>query len=721
MKRRLTLTQDVAIGAVAVIAVVGFFGWSYWRVGNTASTLRETELEFDIAAQQLLATIGFDGMIHDFKNCVIRPGEDHYCTDAKAKADIAITLVDRLTALVEDAGLTLDMADIRHAAETYGAAVDEVRAAHDSGLSVREIDALVRYDDAPAATQLQYTLALTRTAMSARIIELISVLRMQNMAGALALVLVLIGFMVLMRREYRLSLERESRLTAVFSALSGSLIGLDAGGRIILANPNARALLRLGEAPLSWPDHLEFAWPEHPEDKLTGPDLVDRALNGPRITGDTMLMHSRRSQDSDTYVYIASAPVETGTGELAAILLMDDVTSQEKNRQQIERNSRLDALGQLTGGMAHDFNNLLATILYAVELAQKSSDKEKAHAMLNRALSTVMRGRELTSRLLTFAKRQPGQSRSRRVAEVFEEFKHLARPAVDASIALEFDAGEPGLMVHCDPAQLENALLNLVINSRDAIRFSGVGDMIRISARSVTTTNAALLGRQNVETEGKPGDLRFAELTVMDNGPGMSVEIRRRATDPFFTTKASSGGTGLGLAMVYGFVQQSRGEMQMYSDLGRGTTVRMILPRGAEGDLREAPQARQKVLRGAGETILLVEDETDLLEVMSQMLEDLGYQVIEASSGVAAMALIAQGLRFDILISDVVMPGGIDGIELARKVHEQHPESGIVLMSGYVGPATDPDDTVPFRVMQKPCMPEDLSAALRDVSPRQDA
>tara|TARA_Y100000815_G_C13217909_1_gene453162 strand:- start:533 stop:976 length:444 start_codon:yes stop_codon:yes gene_type:complete len=147
----------------------------------------------------------------------------------------------------------------------------------------------------------------------------------------------------------------------------------------------------------------------------------------------------------------------------------------------------------------------------------------------------------------------------------------------------------------------------------------------------------------------------------------------------------------------------------------------MILPRGAEGDLREAPQARQKVLRGAGETILLVEDETDLLEVMSQMLEDLGYQVIEASSGVAAMALIAQGLRFDILISDVVMPGGIDGIELARKVHEQHPESGIVLMSGYVGPATDPDDTVPFRVMQKPCMPEDLSAALRDVSPRQDA
>lgn len=723
MAQQLTFRHDVAIGMAAVFVVMAFFGWSFLRLERESSDLRDIELQFETSAQELLATIGFDGMIHDFKNCVLRPGEPRYCDEARDNADQALVLMDQLEAQALQAGIVLDVNEVRNAVMTYRRAADRVRAEHEAGRSIAEIDSTVRYDDAPAAGQIRTTLDLTRKAMAERLANLIHTLRLQSFAGLGALLLLLVGFGLVIRNAFRQSVQREQRLSAVFAAVSGGLIGIDAQGRIALANPTARDMLFLGDRfpPLDWRPELELHWPDRSSGPMSGQTLFDRVLAGRQLHGEVLRLHDTRTKGRDIFVRIASAPVDIRSGGISAILLIDDVTGTERSRQQIERNSRLDALGQLTGGMAHDFNNLLATILYAIELAQRSTDRTAANAMLDRAKASVMRGRELTSRLLTFARRQPGKSRSRPMTEVFDEFEPLMRPAIDAGITVEFDAGDPDLIVHCDPGQLENALLNLVINSQDAMRESGVGDLIRVSARSVTSKNPALLARQVAEGGDAPGELRFVEISVMDNGPGMTDDTRQRATDPFFTTRANTGGTGLGLAMVYGFAQQARGEMQIYSDLGRGTTVRIVLPRGSVEDQREAPQQSEDMPRGAGETVLLVEDEPALLEVMSHMLEDLGYRVIPAKNGPEALSLVRAGIGFDILLSDVVMPGGFDGIELAHKVHDTHPDRGIILMSGYVGPNTEPAVAVPFRVLQKPCMPGDLATALFEVGTRQEA
>ena len=705
------------LGGFAALVVLGFFGWSLWRLDNATASLRETELEFEVAAQELLATVGFDGMIHDFKNCVLRPAEPRYCDEARDNAALALTQLDTLEQLAASAGLTLDVGDIRDAVEAYGASTDDVRDAHVRGLPIPEIDALVRYDDTPATRQIRTTLTLTRDAMQARLTELVRSLWLQAAIGTTALVLIFLGVGSFIRRESRLSAEREERLSAVFSALSGGLIGLDPKGRIMMANPAARALLQLGgaEPPLVWPAHLVLQEPGEDGRVIPWPELLADALGAKQLKGRILVLKdSSRSEDLH-FIRLASAAIDMRSGKLSAILLLDDITDLERNRQQIERNSRLDALGQLTGGMAHDFNNLLATILYAIELARKDTTSDTARAMLERALTSIGRGRELTARLLTFARRQPGSSRSSAVTELFDEFAQVAHSAVEASVELVFEPGDEDLRVYCDPAQLENAMLNLVLNSRDAIRSSGIGDKIRIGARGVTTSNPSLLHRQGDDaTVGQ--DYRFVEITVTDNGPGMSAEVRRRATDPFFTTKEKAKGTGLGLAMVYGFVRQSNGEMRIYSDEGRGTTIRMTLPRGGMEDEREEPQDRPEVPRGQGETVLLTEDEPDLLFMMSQMLQELGYRVIEASDGRAALEMVEAGTSFDILLSDVVMPGGIDGIELARRVHDRHPDKGILLMSGYVSLSEEAREQVDFPVLQKPCMPSELSEALRRIS-----
>ncbi|WP_088648954.1 response regulator [Marinibacterium profundimaris] len=716
-----TLKRDIGLGVLAVVVMLGLLGWSFWRLENGTDRLRDTELRFEAAAQDLLATIGFDGMIHDFKNCVLRPDEPRYCAETEENAALATSQLDTLSGLAAEAGLGLEVEAVRDAALAYGAAADTVRQLHAQGLPIAEIDARVRYDDVPASRQIYATLTLTRDAMNDRIAEVVRSLRIQSLAATAALLLVLGGFGILLRRDYFLSVERERRFAAVFSALSGGLAGMDGQGRIVLANPAARAILQLPDSvpPFSWPGHLRLSPPGDDGEGFSIGQLLDEVQTGEQMKGRILLLRDTTRPDNDLYIRLSSAALDKQLGELSAILVIDDVTDQERNRQQIERNSRLDALAQLTGGVAHDFNNLLATILYAVDIARKDTEPGRAQEMLTRAHNAVSRGRDLTSRLLTFARRNPGSSQSRPVAEVLKDLEQLARPAVEENVELVFELSEPDLRVFCDPAQLDTALLNLVLNSRDAIRSSGTGSWIRIKARSVTTSSPGLLHRQVYAHEPGDRDLRFVEITVTDNGPGMTPEVRRRATDPYFSTKSDSDSAGLGLAMVYGFVRQSNGDMRMYSDVGRGTTVCLTLPRGNEADQREQPQSRPSVPQGAGERVLLVEDEPDLLFAMSQMLTDMGYRVIPASQATEAVRLIDEGTDFDILLSDVVMPGGIDGIELASRVRKSVPDSGILLMSGYISLSVEAQEQYTFPVLQKPCMPEELAAALREVRPRQ--
>ena len=329
---------------------------------------------------------------------------------------------------------------------------------------------------------------------------------------------------------------------------------------------------------------------------------------------------------------------------------------------------------------------------------------------------------------MPFAKQQPGLSASRKVSDVLEEFQRLAGPLIEASVSLDFGDAPGDLWVYCDPAQLNNALLNLLLNARDAILRSGKGRKISVMARGVSELDADLtLRREHKNSYIAKGlhsehyhdqsrddgrAFRYVEFAVTDDGPGMADEVKRRAVDPFFTTKAENSGTGLGLSMVYGFVQQSRGELRLYSEQGHGTTVRMILPRGTDFGTREEPTRRVAPLRGNGEYILIVEDELSLLIMMEDLVSGLGYEVDAVRNGKDALDRLERGEGFDLIITDIVMPGGIDGFQLGRRVRELRPDMPLLYTSGYTGYSKEDMGEAVAELIAKPATPDLLAQAI---------
>ncbi|MBW4710421.1 response regulator [Roseobacter sp. YSTF-M11] len=521
------------------------------------------------------------------------------------------------------------------------------------------------------------------------------------------------------------------RLRVVLDTTVNGIVGLDEKGVVQVINPAARHMLggMSEKTPFPWPAPIKFLDVIDMQPLDASADPINRALAGQILTGETHMM-TRAGETENRYVRVSSAIVEEADSELRTVIVLDDVSMLEKKRQQIERKGRLDALGQLTGGIAHDFNNLLATILYAMQLTRADNISERSDRVLATALNAVERGRELTGRLLAFAKRQPGLARSRPLSETFSEFEALARPAIEETVGITLVPPNPELLVYCDHGQLDNALLNLVLNSRDAIMRTGKGSKITIKARGIDEVDVdLLLRRENPQayiTQGMHGEhaedfarkdfraYRYVEISVTDDGPGMTEEVKGRAIDPFFTTKDTNSGTGLGLSMVYGFIQHSDGELRIYSEVGFGTTIRLILPRGTVENEREEPMKRLPLRKGAGQSILVVEDEPNLLAVMEDLLKELGFRILSASSGQEALDVIESGDKVDLLLTDIVMPGGIGGFELAQRVRELRPSIPIIYMSGYTGFTSAEMGNVVAPLLQKPCPPVELAEVLSD-------
>lgn len=535
------------------------------------------------------------------------------------------------------------------------------------------------------------------------------------------------------RQAEDLNLETQalsSRLTAVMNAAESGILGFTRDRQVAVANP--KALHILGgldrNPPFDWPDEIKFVDPDDMNPFTAGESPIERALSGKTLKLESAIMTRKKAVDP-RYVRLSSAKLdEAESPDIGTVIIIDDISEQERNRQQVERSSRLDALGQLTGGIAHDFNNLLATIEYAIQLAQNTDDPETRLGYHTTALNSVRRGANLTNRLLAFAKRQPGLARSALVDDVLGEFAELSRPTIEESIKLEFRADDEDLWVFCDVAQLENALLNLVLNSRDAMIRSGQGDTITLTARGVAEIEADEVLRQEdphsyiakgLHSE-HAADLaredgfayRYVEIAVSDNGPGMENEVMRRAIDPFFTTKDTNSGTGLGLSMVYGFAQQSNGELRIYSEVGHGTTVRLLLPRGTQNGEREDPIQRLPAQLGAGQLVLIVEDEIALLKMMRDVVGSLGYKVKTASNGFDALAMISEGVPIDLLITDVVMPGGLGGFDLARSARQVKPGLPVIYMSGYTGFSPEEMGEVVAPLIQKPSPPTTIAEAI---------
>ena len=345
----------------------------------------------------------------------------------------------------------------------------------------------------------------------------------------------------------------------------------------------------------------------------------------------------------------------------------------EKAQRALQQSQKMDALGQLTGGVAHDFNNLLQVISSNLQLLGKDiAGNPRAETRVQNALAGVTRGARLASQLLAFGRRQALEPKVVNIGKFVKGMDDMLRRTLGGEIEVETVISGGLWNTVVDPGQIENAILNLAINARDA--------MDRNGRLTIEAGNAHLDGIYSGQHDLKPG--QYVMLAVTDTGHGIPPELLERVCEPFFSTKPEGKGTGLGLSMVYGLVKQSGGHIQIYSEVGEGTTVKIYLPRSLEGEdlLADAPQ---HPVEGGQETILVVEDDEDVREAAVAMLSDLGYRVLKAKDAASALTVIESGTPVSLLFTDVVMPGPLRSPDLARKAKERVPGLAVLFTSGY--------------------------------------
>ncbi len=383
-----------------------------------------------------------------------------------------------------------------------------------------------------------------------------------------------------------------------------------------------------------------------------------------------------------------------------------DVTERDRAEEQLRRAQRMEAIGHLTGGVAHDFNNLLQVIQGNLELvAPDIADRGAATQRLRNALHGADRAAQLTRQLLAFARRQPLEPRAVNLGRLVGDMAEMLRRMLGEAIQVETIVSVGLWNTLADPAQVESALLNLAINARDAMPGGG--------RLSLELTNARL-DAPDTQSVGDiaPGD--YVLISVSDTGHGMTAEIASRVFEPFFTTKGEEKGTGLGLSMVYGFVKQSNGHVQIYSEVDQGTTVKIFLPRAHQEERRETPVAVEPV-DSRSETVLVVED-NDMVRASSVgMLRDLGYTCVHASDGTEALAMLRDGVKVDLIFTDVVMPGPIRGRELAVEAQRLTPGLPILFTSGYTEDSIVHDGRLDpgVQLLSKPFTREQLARRVR--------
>lgn len=440
--------------------------------------------------------------------------------------------------------------------------------------------------------------------------------------------------------------------------------------------------------------------------------ILDIIRAGSAVSAETL--KGRHSNGNSIDLRLSAAPVAGEDGRLRAILL---VAENETERNRIERQflhaQKMEAVGQLTGGIAHDFNNLLGILIGNLDLIRDRIEADPdTLELVDAALEAGLRGAELNKRLLAFSRRQALQPEEVNVNAAVTNMVKLLRRSLGERVEVRLACGEDIWPVTVDPVQLETAVVNLCVNARDAMPQGGVV--------TIETHNALIDAEYAAaHIELTPGD--YAMVAISDTGTGMSPDILAKVFDPFFTTKPVGRGTGLGLSMVYGFMKQSGGHVNVYSEPGRGTTIRLYLPRQTEGGAAARAVSNSEIVpRSArNELILVVEDNPDMRRITARQLTELGYRVVEAENADQAAAEIEGGLNPDLVFTDVIMPGSMDGIVLADRLQLSHPLLPILLTSGFteraVHEARRQEGRLPFPMLSKPYRRDDLARAVRQV------
>jgi signal transduction histidine kinase len=366
------------------------------------------------------------------------------------------------------------------------------------------------------------------------------------------------------------------------------------------------------------------------------------------------------------------------------IYAIEDITKRAWAEEQLRQVQKMDAVGQLTGSVAHDFNNLLTVVTGSLELLEARVQRDDARKLIDEAMEAASLGANLTKQLLAFARRQPLDPKVIDLNKLVLNMSDWLRRTLGEAVQVRTVLAEDLNKTSADPNQVENAVLNLAINARDAMSDGGT---LTIETANVKLDQNHTAGPDDIA----PGD--FVMLSVTDTGSGIAPEVRERAFEPFFTTKEAKSGTGLGLSMVYGFAKQSGGHVTLDSEMGRGTSVRLYLPQvsaGAEAaqinqveESEAAPDTAAEFPKARGETVLVAEDNPRVRRVTVKRLTDLGYFVLEAEDGPTALEFLETGRRIDLLFTDVLMPGDMDGGELAREARRLRPGIKVLFASGY--------------------------------------
>ena len=509
-----------------------------------------------------------------------------------------------------------------------------------------------------------------------------------------------------LRRAQAELVRREVHLRSILETVPEAMIVINDEGRITSFSAAAERLFGYSAAEICGRNVRELM--PQPDRDAHDSYLSHYLTTGERrIIGYGRVVTGQR-RDKSTFPMELSVGEAISNGERIFTGFIRDLTSRHRIEEELRQAQKMEAVGQLTGGLAHDFNNLLTVVSGNLEMLENKLRDERQLSLLREAQLAAEDGAKLTAQLLAFGRRQPLHPKAADVGQLVGSFSDLLRRTIGETIELRTIVSGSSNLAMVDTSQLQNALLNLALNARDAMTGGG---RLTISMSRIRLDVDYATRYPHVRT----GD--YVLISVEDNGQGMTEDVRQHAFEPFFTTKSLGAGTGLGLSMVYGFAKQSGGHVELESTTGVGTIVRIFLPllREAEPPAIQVETVREEIPRGS-ELILVAEDDPRVRRIVVARLEDAGYRVLEATNGPDALAMFEQTPDIALVFTDIAMPGGLTGDKLAEKIRLLRPDAKILFTSGYASPEIAEGEVAnDASWLKKPYTARELAVRLREL------
>ncbi len=658
--------------SISTLCLAIFLVWSlltFLKIDRASAELPRLFLQLERA-------IGYDGFIHNFKNFVLRPGENAYFEAALEDyllAENAIQAIDDLTARLQ---IETNLEPLKSTLRSYRAMLDIGSTARIEGLSIAEVDNRIRVSDTLAGFSILQFQEEINTVLNARHLVFSTLLGV-TVATLILATAVLTYTQYLKRRQAEDFSARLAEKTAfIEQAERIAKLGrwtIDADGRLICSQATMDIC---GVSEADFVDTTDFFWTIVPP--VDQPKLRAAMNKAVESASSFVCIHSIQTSDSKMITVVNSGEaVVNAEGEVAGFVgAIQDISHLADMEDKLRQAQKMEAVGNLAGGMAHDFNNILAVIVGNLELLQISTDAQNNERYLTSALDAAKNGADLTRNMLSFARRSPLEPKPIEINKMVRDVVNWSARLLPATIHVETSLLANLWQVEADSNLAQSALLNLLLNARDAMPDGG---------RLTIETSNVRIDEEYVELHDEdliPG--RYIMLAVSDTGEGMTESTLQKIFDPFFSTKPPAEGSGLGLPMVLGFMKQSNGTVRVYSELGVGTTFKLYFkvsgkdPAEFHAAPLETPTENFRNTR-----ILLVEDNAELLETLKEMLTGAGFDVATACSGDEAFEIWTKDPSFDVVVTDIVMPGKLQGTHLAKQLRKLNLDIPFIFMSGY--------------------------------------